>query len=189
MDKKDFENFKRISLEERDAANVSICTLSKACNTLLIEVERLESRHRADQKAVEEANQIAEAYMKRCQELYDKLKKSEKSTGEIVKPVMDMLNRVQMVKGNFDTSGLAEKLNSRITMVFSNTESGSGIPTRGNIEKVLKDEKLKYLKSYSTKELVDELSKREGVSRKDIEPHSSDIGYFEGPAIVLTVID
>lgn len=176
-------------LKFRDDAYNAITDVCAHCSDLTEKVEELERQHKADQKAVEEANQIAEAYMKRCQELYEQLNKAKKPAGDVVKPVMDMLNRVQMVKGNFDTSGLAEKLNSRITMVFSNTESGSGIPTRGNIEKVLKDEKLKYLKSYSTKELVDELSKREGVSRKDIEPHSSDIGYFEGPAIVLTVID
>lgn len=45
--------------------------LTEDCKLLLKEVERLEARHKADQKAVEEANQLAETYMKRCQELYD----------------------------------------------------------------------------------------------------------------------
>ena len=70
-----------------------VFNLVEACKTLMKEVERLEARHKADQKAVEEANQLAETYMKRCQELYDKLKKAEKSAGDIAKPVVDMLNR------------------------------------------------------------------------------------------------
>lgn len=126
--------------------------LTQDCKLLLAEVERLEARHKADQMAVEEANQIAETYMKRCQELYDKLKKAEKSAGDIAKPVVDMLNRLA---------------DTHINVKFEKAS----------------------LEVFSTAELVKELSKREGVSRKDIASHSSDIGYFEGPAIVLTVID
>lgn len=126
--------------------------LTEDCKLLLKEVERLESRHKADQKAVEEANQIAETYMKRCQELYDKLKKAEKSAGDIAKPVVDMLNRLA---------------DTHINVKFEKAS----------------------LEVFSTADLVKELSKHEGVSRKDIAPHSGDIGYFEGPAIVLTVID
>lgn len=126
--------------------------LTEDCKLLLKEIECLEARHKADQKAVEEANQLAETYMKRCQELYDKLKKAEKPTGDIAKPVVDALNRLA---------------DTHINVKFEKA----------------------CLEDFSTSELVKELSKREGVSRKDISPHSSDIGYFEGPAIVLTVID
>lgn len=138
-------------LKFRGDAYNAITDVCAHCSDLMEKVEELERQHNADQKAVEEANQLAETYMKRCQELYDKLKKAEKSTGEIVKPIVDMMNR------------LAE---TRIV----------------TFEKV-------GLENFSTAELVKELSKRESVSRKDIASHSSDIGYFEGPAIVLTVID
>lgn len=134
-----------------DAYN-AITDVCAHCSDLMEKVEELERQHKADQKAVEEANQIAETYMKRCQELYDKLKKAEKSAGDIAKPVVDMLNRLA---------------DTHINVKFEKAS----------------------LEVFSTAELMEELSKREGVSRKDIEPHTSDIGYFEGPAIVLTVID
>lgn len=140
--------------------------LTQDCKLLLAEVQRLESRHDVDQKAVYEANQLAETYMKRCQELYDEKNKAEKES--LKSRAADMVRSVH-----------------EIGVSVIDLESH----TWESISKIVKDEKLKYLGTYSTKDLVDELSKREGVSRKDIVPHSSDIGYFEGPAIVLTVID
>lgn len=139
-------------LKFRNGAYNAITDVCAHCSDLMEKVEELERQHKADQKAVEEANQIAETYMKRCQELYDKLKKAEKPTGDIAKPVVDALNRLA---------------DTHINVKFENA----------------------CLEDFSTAELVKELSKREGVSRRVIEPHSSDIGYFEGPAIVLTVID
>lgn len=126
--------------------------LTEDCKSLLKEVERLESQHKADQNAVEEASQLAETYMKRCQELYDKLKKAEKPTGDIAKPVVDALNRLADTHINvkFEKAGLED---------------------------------------FSTAELVKELSKRDGVSRNDIEPRMKLTHYVAGPAIVLTVID
>lgn len=139
-------------LKLRDDAYNAITDVCAHCSDLMEKVEELERQHKADQNAVEEANQLAETYMKRCQELYDKLKKADRSTGDISKPVVDMLNRLA---------------DTHINVKFEKAS----------------------LKDFSTAELMEELSKREGVSRKDIEPHTSDIGYFEGPAIVLTVID
>lgn len=126
--------------------------LTQDCKLLLAEVQRLESRHDADQKAVYEANQLAETYMKRCQGLYDELKNKDKFQERLSSHIVDAVNRLTETK------------------VIIKAEKAS-------------------LKDFSTAELVEELSKREGVSRKVIASHSSDIGYFEGPAIVLTVID
>lgn len=137
-----------------DAALVPdvVFQLTQDCKLLLAEVQRLESRRDADRKAVYEANQLAETYMKRCQELYDKLKKAEKPTGDIAKPVVDALNRLADTHINvkFEKAGLED---------------------------------------FSTAELVKELSKRDGVSRNDIEPRMKLTHYVAGPAIVLTVID
>ena len=45
------------------------------------------------------------------------------------------------------------------------------------------------LKDYTTAELVEELSKREGVERNDIEPYVDATVKVNGPAVVLVVID
>lgn len=45
------------------------------------------------------------------------------------------------------------------------------------------------LKEVSTKELVEELKKREGVDTKIAEPYSDAVIYLCGPATVLVVID
>ena len=48
---------------------------------------------------------------------------------------------------------------------------------------------MKDLTEYTTKELVAELKKREGVSSTVAGPYESETVDVEGPAIVLTVID
>lgn len=45
------------------------------------------------------------------------------------------------------------------------------------------------LKNYSTKELVEELSNREGVERTDIKPYELRGTDVEGPAVVLIIMD
>jgi hypothetical protein len=45
------------------------------------------------------------------------------------------------------------------------------------------------LKNISTKELVEELIKREGVYAQEVKPHTADEFLIDGPATVLTVID
>lgn len=45
------------------------------------------------------------------------------------------------------------------------------------------------LNSISTKELVDELGRREGVERKIAEPHEDVQISVNGPAIVLVITD
>lgn len=47
----------------------------------------------------------------------------------------------------------------------------------------------KDIKKFSTKELVEELSKRAGVKRKDIDYGKKEKIEFEGIGIVLYVID
>lgn len=138
--------------------------ITQDCKLLLAEVQRLEARHKADQKAVEEANALAETYMKRCQELYDEKNKAEK-----------------------------ESLKSRAAdMVRSVHEIGVSVidlevPTWESISKIVKDEKLKYLGTYSTKDLVYELKKRDGVSHK----HANEFETFvtSGAGDVIFVYD
>lgn len=48
---------------------------------------------------------------------------------------------------------------------------------------------MKNLNEYTTKEIVEELKKREGVSVTVAEPYESKEIDVEGPAIVITVID
>ena len=153
-------------LKFRDDAYNAITDVCADCSALMEKVEELERRHKADQKAVEEANQLAETYMKRCQELYDEKNKAEKSSLE--SRAADMVKRVHEV--GIGVINLEE-------------------PTWENISKIVKDEKLKYLKTYSTKDLVDELSKREGVNARIVAPYMKLMHDVEGPAIVLTVID
>lgn len=151
-------------LKFRDDAYNAITDVCAHCSDLMEKVEELERQHKADQKAVEEANQLAETYMKRCQELYDEKNKAEK-----------------------------ESLKSRAAeMVRSVHEIGISVidleaPTWESISKIVKDEKLKYLKSYSTKDLVDELKKRDGVSHK----HAKEFETFvtSGAGDVVFVYD
>lgn len=48
---------------------------------------------------------------------------------------------------------------------------------------------VKILKDISTKAIVEELSKREGVKVDIADPHKDIIVQANGPAIILTVID
>ena len=45
------------------------------------------------------------------------------------------------------------------------------------------------LKDITTAELVEELSKRDGVVRNDVEPYVDATVKVNGPAVVLIVID
>lgn len=45
------------------------------------------------------------------------------------------------------------------------------------------------LKNYTTRELVEELSNREGVERTDIKPYELRGTDVEGPAVVLIIMD
>ena len=53
-----------------------------------------------------------------------------------------------------------------------------------------KGEKMKrLLRLFSTRTLVEELKKREGVEMTTVEPHKDDLICVDGPAVVLVVID
>lgn len=164
---------------------IAASDIVKDCKFLLGEVECLESRHKADQKAVEEANAIADRYMKECKRLKAALAEYQKAHIDFEKPILDMMYRVKAVKGNFDTSGLAEKLNNRISMVFSDIQSDAEIPTWESIEKILKDEKLKYLKSYSAKDLVDELKNRDEVGYKHVNEFDTLVAAGNGDLVFV----
>lgn len=45
------------------------------------------------------------------------------------------------------------------------------------------------MKEFNTCELVEELSKREGVEKKWAEPYEETIFKVNGPAVVLVIID
>ena len=139
MDKKTIESIKEDIADAEQVPDV-VFQLTEDCKSLLSEVERLEARHKADQKAVEEANAIAEDYMKRCQELYDKQKKSEKEQFGLESRAADMVRRFHEIG---------------VSVI------GLETPTLESIGKIVKDEKLKYLGTYSTKDLEDELKRRD----------------------------
>ena len=50
-------------------------------------------------------------------------------------------------------------------------------------------DKMQELSKYSTKELVEELSKRTGVEKIITEPYQDKVISINGPAIVLKIID
>lgn len=136
--------------------------LTEDCKSLLSEVERLEARHKADQKAVEEANQLAETYMKRCQELYDEKNKDEKAS--MKSRAADMVRSVH-----------------EIGVSVIDLEA----PTWESISKIVKDEKLKYLKTYKTKDLVIELKNRDGVGYKHANEFESFVTAGAGDIIFV----
>lgn len=111
---------------------------------------------------------IAVSDIVKCKQLTDRLIASEKARSDFAKPFADMINRASDIK---------------VKLV------GSDIPTWDDISKVVKNGNLKHLKSYSTKDLVDELKNREGVEVSSIAPYMNANYTVEGPAIVLTVID
>lgn len=126
-------------LKFRDDAYNAITDVCAHCSDLMEKVEELERQHKADQNAVEEANQIAETYMERCQELYDKQKKSEKEQFGLESRAADMVRRFHEIG---------------VSVI------GLETPTLESISKIVKDEKLKYLGTYSAKDLEDELKRR-----------------------------
>lgn len=139
-----------------------VFNLVEACKTLLKEIERLEARHKADQKAVEEANQLAETYMKRCQELYDEKNKDEKAS--MKSRAADMVRSVH-----------------EIGVSVIDLEA----PTWESISKIVKDEKLKHLKTYKTKDLVTELKNRDGVGYKHANEFESFVTAGAGDIIFV----
>lgn len=153
-------------LKFRDDAYNAITDVCAHCSDLMEKVEELELQHKADQKAVEEANQIAETYMKRCQELYDEKNKAEKES--LKSRAADMVRSIHQI-----SVGLIDP----------------EILTLKDVSRIFNDEKLKYLGTYSTKDLVDELKKREGVDVTIMGPDTAGVVNVAGPAIVLTVID
>lgn len=157
MDKKTMEQI-NMTVRKAEEFHDNMYDLVEACNMLLKENERLEARHKADQQAIEEANAIAEAYMKRCKDLYDEKNKAKKEKSSLESSAADMVKRVHEVG---------------ISVIDLEA------PTWEHISKIVKDEKLKYLKSYSTKDLVDELKKRRGIS----------FYHVDDPTLILTVID
>lgn len=48
---------------------------------------------------------------------------------------------------------------------------------------------MKNLEKYRTKELIEELERREGVNRTTVEPYKDTTIKINGPAVVLVVID
>lgn len=93
MDKKTMEQI-NMTVRKAEEFHDNMYDLVEACNMLLKENERLEARHKADQKALEEANAIAEAYMKRWKQFGNKIAEYEKKRGDFEKPILDMLNRL-----------------------------------------------------------------------------------------------
>lgn len=69
---------------------------------------------------------------------------------------------------------------------FLNIENNQGC----GCTEVTKSDRMRILRQTTTKDLVDELKTRTGVYAVDIPPHEkTQLAEFEGPAIVLTVID
>lgn len=172
---------------------ITTSDIVKDCKFLLGEVERLESRHKADQKAVEEANSIAEDYRKKLNTTRYKLFDAKNEIGffetsyeSIRKMCVDLQDKnAKLEKALEDRAiGMAKRVHEIESGVIHLED-----PKWENISKIVKDEKLKYLNTYSTKDLVDELKKRKGVNVSTVAPYMKLMHDVEGPAIVLTVID
>lgn len=97
MDKSVVNNFWR-DINCVETIPLAVDDIVKDCKFLLGEVERLEARHKADHKAVEEANAIADRYMKECKQLEDKLAGYEKYNGNFTKHFADMMNAITETK-------------------------------------------------------------------------------------------
>lgn len=89
-----------------------------------------------------------------------------------------------------------ESITRSMLMIYETLNNGQVTEIRtaidGNIiADFIKGGKIKMdkLKNISTKELVEELIKREGVYAQEVKPHTADEFLIEGPATVLTVID
>lgn len=131
--------------------------LTEDCKSLLSEVERLEARHKADQKAVEEANIIAENYRKKLNTTRGKL--------------FDAKNEI----GFFETSyEIIRK--ACIDLQDKNAQ----------LEKELEGKEAD-LKTIPTMVLVNELASREGVFQEFVVDHGSRRISVYGPANILIV--
>lgn len=108
------------NLSEAEQVPDVVFQLTEDCKLLLEELER---QHKADQKAVEEANQLAETYMKRCQGLYDELKNKDKFQERLSSHIVDAVNRLTETKviiktekaslKDFSTDQLVDELRKR----------------------------------------------------------------------------
>lgn len=131
--------------------------LTQDCKLLLAEVERLEARHNADQKAVEEANTIAEDYR-------DKLNATKRK-------LFDAQNEL----GFFETS--YESIRKIcVDLQDKNIE----------LQKVI-DGKKSDLKTIPTMVLVNELASRKGVYQEFVGEHGSKRISVYGAADILII--
>ena len=131
--------------------------LTADCKSLLSEVERLEARHKADQKAVEEANAIAEDYRNKLNATKRKL--------------FDAQNEL----GFFETSYESIR-KTCVDLQDKNIE----------LQKVI-DGKKSDLRTIPTMVLVNELASREGVFKEYVTEHNSRRMSVYGPASIVIV--
>lgn len=134
-----------------------VFNLVEACKTLMKENERLESRHKADQKAVEEANAIAEDYRNKLNATKRKL--------------FDAQNEL----GFFETS--YESIRKMcVDLQDKNIE----------LQKVI-DGKKSDLKTIPTMVLVNELASRKGVFQEYVTDDDYKRMTVYGPASIVVV--
>lgn len=94
------------------------------------------------------------------------------NAGYTAQELSDMLNGRRLIKA-CDIPKIAKALGVEINYLFG-------------IEKGAQE---KMLKSIPTKELVEELKKREGVKAEYAEPYQDKVISINGPAMILIVID
>lgn len=156
MDKKTMEQI-NMTVRKAEEFQDNMYDLVEACNMLLKENERLEARHKADQKAVEEANTIAENYRKKLNTTRGKL--------------FDAKNEI----GFFETSyEIIRK--ACIDLQDKNAQ----------LEKELEGKEAD-LRTIPTMVLVNELASREGVFQEFVGDHGSRRISIYGPANILIV--
>lgn len=156
MDKKEIEHTKA-NISNVELVPEMVLQLAEDCKLLLAEVERLEARHKADQKAVEEANAIAEDYR-------NKLNATKRN-------LFDAQNEL----GFFETS--CESIRKMcVDLQDKNIE----------LQKVI-DGKKSDLKTIPTMVLVNELTSREGVFKEYVTEHNSRRMSVYGPASIIIV--
>lgn len=131
--------------------------LTQDCKLLLAEVERLEARQKADQKAVEEANAIAENYRKKLNTTRYKL--------------FDAKNEIGFFETSYETIRKA-----CLDLQDKNAQ----------LEKELECKEAD-LKNVSTATLVNELKKRDGVSVCRVYTDSCTDISISGNATVMIV--
>lgn len=145
------------NLSEAEQVPDVVFQLTEDCKLLLKEVERLESRHKADQKAVEEANAIAEDYRNKLNATKRKL--------------FDAQNEL----GFFETSYESIR-KTCVDLQDKNIE----------LQKVI-DGKKSGLKTIPTMVLVNELASREGVFQEYVTDYDNKRITVYGPASIVVV--